>query len=389
MKKLVFAFVCLYFTVAASAQFPVQSATRHKMAVFTPLYLDDAFNSSGVYRFSTKAFPKNSIAGLEFYHGVAMAIDSLNRQNVPLDIYIYDSKSGSESLEQQFSKCAADGVQLIIANCSASELGRLSRLAADKKITLINATVPNDANASNNPYFVVINPTLGTQVEGLYNHIKKNYAGSQLVFFTHKGGTAEDYIKSAFDVLNTGNNPLAIRYVEIGDTLAIGNAIKSLDKNKPALFVSGSLDNSFGNNVISRVAEEKSRFPKVIAFGMPTWENLSMSKSGYQGVEIIYGTPFHRSASEPASRAIYSSYNRKMYARPTDLVYRAFGLTYRFGHLLAQYGNAIDKNLSAAGYRMFYDYNIQPVYQNGNLSYYENKKLYFLKYLNGSLQQVL
>lgn len=359
------------------------------MAVFTPLYLDDAFNSSGAYRFSTKSFPKNSINGLEFYHGVSMAIDSLNRQNAPMDIYVYDSKSGSESLEQQFSKCAADGVELIIANTSLSELGRLAKLAADKKITLVNATVPNDANTTNNPYFVVVNPTLGTQIEGLYKHIKNNYPGQDVIFFTHKGGSSEDYIKSGFDVLNASANPIRIKYVQIGDTSAVSRAIYSLDKNKPALFVSGSLDNSFGNNVLTRIADESGNFPKVVVFGMPTWENLSMSKSDYKGVEIVYGTPFHRSGNSSAASAISSSYNRKMYARPSDLVYRAFGLTYRFGLLLNQYGKNINQNLSQKSYPMFYDYNIQPVYQNGNIGYYENKKLYFLRYLNGSLQQVL
>lgn len=362
---------------------------RHKMAVFTPLYLDDAFDSEGAYRFSSKSFPKNSINGLEFYQGVAMAIDSLNRHNLPLDVYVYDSKSGSESLEQQFGKCAADGVGLIIANTSLSELGMLAKLAAGKKITLVNATVPNDANTTNNPYFVVVNPTMGTQVEGLYKYIKNNYTGQKVVFFTHKGGSSEDYIKSGFDVLNSGANPIKIEFVQIGDTAAVTRAIHALDKTKPALFISGSLDNTFGNNVLTRAAAEIKNFPKVVVFGMPTWENLSMTKADYKGVEIVYGTPFHRSANSSVATAISNSYNKKMYARPSDLVYRAFGLTYRFGRLLSQYGKNINENLGSSNYTMFYDYNFQPVYQSGNIGYYENKKLYFLRYLNGSLQQVM
>ncbi|OJU29475.1 MAG: hypothetical protein BGN92_02060 [Sphingobacteriales bacterium 41-5] len=388
MKRL-FIYLFLAFVSANLMAQVAPSGQRHKMAVFTPLYLDDVFNSQGAYRFNTKSFPKNSINGLEFYHGVSMAIDSLNRQNVPLDIYVYDSKSGSETLEQQFSKCAADGVELIIANTSLSELGRLAKLAADKKITLVNATVPNDANTTNNPYFVMVNPTLGTQIEGLYKHIKSNYPAQDVVFFTHKGGSSEDYIKGAFDVLNSGADPIKIKYVQIGDTAAVSRAIYALDPAKPALFVSGSLDNTFGGNVISRAATASNIFSKVVVFGMPTWENLSMSKADYKGVEIVYGTPFYRSGNSSAASAISNSYNKKMFARPSDLVYRAFGLTYRFGQLLNQYGKNINQNLGNKSYPMFYDYNIQPVYQNGNIGYYENKKLYFLRYLNGSLQQVM
>lgn len=358
------------------------------MAVFTPLFLDDAFNNEGSYRFSSKTFPKNSIAGLEFYHGVSMAVDSLNRQNVPLDLYIYDSRSGRETIEQQFSKCAADGVEMILANVTMNELGRLAKLAADKKITLVNATVPNDASTSDNPYFVVLNPTLGTQIEGLYQYLKNNHKGQQVIFFTHKGGSSENYIKSAFDVLNK-DKTLALKYVQIGDTSGVSRAIYALDKNKPAVFVSGSLDNTFADNVLNRAARENGNFPKVTVLGMPTWENINLSKSDYKGIEIVYGTPFHRTGGQSAVSAISSSYNKKMFSRPSDLVYRAFGLTYKFGHLLNKYGRTINENLVDKSYPMFYNYDIQPVYQNGKLAYYENKKLYFLKYFNGSLQQVM
>ncbi len=385
-------FVFYLFPVLVSVQLNAQvtpAGARHKMAIFTPLYLDDAFNADGSYRFSASSFPKNSIQGLEFYHGVSMAVDSLSRLNVPVDIYVYDSKSGRESLEQQFSKCAADGVELIIANTTISELGRLAKLAADKKITLINATVPNDANTTENPYFVVISPTLGTQIQGLFQHIKNNYAGQEIVFFTHKGGTSEDYIKSAFDVLNKGANPIPIKYVQIGDTAAVSRAIYSLDKNKPALLLSGSLDNTFGDNVLVRAAAEVNNFPKVVVFGMPTWENLSMTKDDYKDVEIVYGTPFHKSGNTAAGNTIAASYNKKMFARPSDLVYRAFGLTYRFGQLVNKYGKNVNQHFADRSFRMFYDYNIQPVYLNGKMAYYENKKLYFLRFLNGTLQQVM
>lgn len=74
-----------------------------------------------------------------------------------------------------------------------------------------------------------------------------------------------------------------------------------------------------------------------------------------------------------------------MYARPSDLVFRAYGLTYRFGKLLNQYGKDINNNLAAKIESVFFDFDIQPVYLNGKIRNYENKKLYFLKYKDGNL----
>jgi len=387
----IFIFGIAFFATLTNSSFAqaVQNP-KHKMAIFTPLYLDEAFNAAGNYQFGSSSFPKNTLPGLEFYHGAAMAIDSLNALNIPLNIYFYDSKSGRESLDQQFSKCAADGVELILANGSISDITKMAKLAAAKKITLINATVPNDGSATNNPYFVVVNSTLSTQTEGIYNYLKKHYPGKQLIFFTRKGGSSENYIRTAFETLNKQNtgSVIPIRYVEVTDTAVVTRTLASMDKSQPALFLAGSLDINFGANILKSVATLAREFPKVTVIGMPTWESINLNEAEFKGVEVIYSTPFHIPAGDEASRNIQSVYNKKMFARPSDLVYRGFGLTYRFARLLNLYGKDLNKNLESKEFRVFSDFNFQPVDGGGKLNYYENKKLYFLTYFNGSLSAV-
>ncbi|MCH5690196.1 hypothetical protein LWM68_41775 [Niabella sp. W65] len=53
-----------------------------------------------------------------------------------------------------------------------------------------------------------------------------------------------------------------------------------------------------------------------------------------------------------------------------------------------RYGKDINKKLAGSEYRTFFDMDIQPDYLNGKISHYENKKLYYLKYLNGTLKAV-
>lgn len=377
--------LALFVSWVSVAQTPVG---RHKMAIFTPLYLDNAFDNSGDYQYSGKNFPKQSIAGLEFYHGASMAIDSLDNLNLPLDVYIYDSKSGKETLEQQFSKCAADGVELILANCALADITTLARLGADKKITVINATVPNDANTVDNPYFVVLNPTLQTQMEGLYNYMKTRYAGKPITFITRKM-QSEEYIKSIFETLNKHyKNALNIKYREVNDDVALNALGTTTQPDEVGTFIVGSLDAGFGSNVLKQLASNSKNYSSLTVIGMPTWEDINLIKPIYKGVQIIYSTPFYNSKTDAASKSIINYYNKKMFSRPSDLVFRAYGLTYKFGNLLSRYGTEINKNLSSKDYRTFFDYDIEPVYSKGVLSHYENKKLYFLKYFNGTLSGV-
>ncbi|WP_018629736.1 ABC transporter substrate-binding protein [Niabella aurantiaca] len=386
MKKLslfVFLAVCSIATVAAQ----VTTGLRHKMAIFTPLYLDNAFSADGTYNYNSNTFPKLSIAGLEFYHGAELAIDSLEKLNLPLDIYVYDSRSAKQTLESQINKAASDGVELIIANCAVTELDRLSKLAASKKIPVINALVPNDGNVRNNPYFIVMNPTLPTQGERIYAYLKKNYPNQQVIYLTRKG-SSENYLRSVFETLNKvdKNTAMHIKFTDVKDSLSPAQIAANFAKGRSSLFVIGSLDNSFAEKLLAQLSRLSKTYPQITVMGMPTWDNLDFSK--YKGLDLVYSTPFYSSQLDATSRNIISYYNAKMYARPSDLVFRAFDLTLRFGRLLNQYGSNTASALSSKEYRVFYDYDIQPVSRTSKIDYYENKKLYFLEYSNGSFKRV-
>ena len=124
--------------------------------------------------------------------------------------------------------------------------------------------------------------------------------------------------------------------------------------------------------------------------GMPTWDGIAFNKPEYKGIEIIYSTPFYNSKIDKVSQSITRRFNKIMYARPSDMVFRGYEVTFRFARMLLQHGNDIASNLSNKYTRIFTDFDIQPVLSKPNmtLDYFENKKLYFLKWQDGSLKGV-
>src|ERR1700740_3567409 len=70
----------------------VDSLVRHSVALFLPLYLDSAFDATGNYRYD-KNFPKFINPGLEFYEGAGLALDSMRKEGIRLDVRIYDTRS--------------------------------------------------------------------------------------------------------------------------------------------------------------------------------------------------------------------------------------------------------------------------------------------------------
>jgi len=379
----------VFFGALLSSELSAQTA-KHKIAIFSPLYLDSAFDDLNNYRYE-KQFPKFINPGLEFYEGVQLALDSLAREGTQLEVFIYDTRSEKESLTQQLSKLDSS-IELILAYANPQESWNIANAAKAKKIPYINVNLPNDAGITDNPYFVMLNSTLQTHIALLYKYLQKNYALSPIIMFRKKGQT-EDILKSLFDDAgkNTPSIPLKIKYVDLPDSFTVDQLAARLDSNVRTVCIAGSLDENFGRRLSLHLATIDKSYPLTL-IGMPTFDNLTrdFTLPQYKGLEIVYSTPFYNSRMDKVSQGITDYFNTKMYARPSDMVMRGYEATWRFSKLLLQYGKDIASNLSRKEFNLFRELDIQPVInkQTTTLDYFENKKLFFVKWQDGIIKGV-
>src|SRR5215468_6567819 len=204
-----------FFLIIAYCLLPIcilAQDTRHKIAIFSPLYLDSAFDDQSNYRYD-KQFPKFINPGLEFYEGAQLALDTLAKEGAELEAYVYDTRS-KESLAPQLEKIGNDSVELILAYTNQQESWNIANAAKSKKIPYININLPNDAGITNNPYFVMLNSTLQTHLDRVYKYVQKNYPVDPVIVFRKKG-QMEDLIKASFE--DAGKNPpsVKIKYVDL------------------------------------------------------------------------------------------------------------------------------------------------------------------------------
>jgi len=385
--------ICLILLRAIS---PVHAQTdsssqRHRIAVFIPLYLDSAFDASGNYRYD-KVFPKFINPGLEFYEGLSLAIDSLQTQKLNLDVHVYDTRSSTQSIAQVLQSPDFEPTELIIGHVIPSELHELATAATHKKIPFISVNFPNDGGVTNNPEYVILNSTLKTHCEGIYKFIQRNWATSTIYVFTKKG-VQEDRLRGYFTDIekSTASVPLKMKYILLQEPLDATKLTSFLDSNRKTICIVGSLDENFGKFICASLASmNKTYSAKII--GMPTWDNITdFSQPIYLDQEIYYTTPFYINQNDSLVQYIQQYFKNKFYSRPTDMVFRGYETTFRFGKMLQLYGHNLSGSIGEKKYKIFDDFDIQPVFlnkQNMTLDYFENKKLYFVKKVNGSVVAV-
>lgn len=362
-----------------------------RIAIFAPLYLDSAFDNMDNYRFAKNDWPEFINPGLEFYEGVQLALDSLEQENIPLEVFILDSKSSSQSIPQLLNKPEMQEVDLVITHCNTNEVRLFSDFGLQKNIPVVNVNLPNDGGVRGNPFFVMLNSTLKTQIEAIYRHIQKYYSTMSVVVFRKKG-QIEDMIKNYLNETKVnGMVPLKIKYVDLPDSFNVHHLKAHLDSTKQIVCVAGSLNEQFGKRLAAQLAHLNKNYP-VKLMGMPTWDAIrDFNKSEYKELEIIYCTPFYNARTDRVSNSIVNYFNTNMYARPSDMVMRGYEAAWKFGKLLHKYGSDLASNLTRREFNVFRDFDIQPVMlsqETPTLDYFENKKLYFLKLQNGVIKAV-
>ncbi len=374
---LLFIFIC----TSASAQ----DSTRHKVAVFSPLYLDSVFDARGNFRFE-KTGARFAVPGMDFYYGVKAALDSLGKRRAPLEIFLYDTR-GKESLTAILARPEMDEVEMIIAHSNVTETRLLADAAQKKKIPFISATLPNDAGVNNNPYLVVLNTTLQSHVEGIYRFLQRYHPTEKVIVF-RKPGLQEDQIKNHLVDFSksTMGSKLDIKFVDLNSNFSPRDLITHLDSSRKNIVITGTLEESFGIRLAKQMAQLNRIYPSLV-MGMPTWDNFNLAQKDLSTLEMIYSTPFYYNRGTSLETDLSSVFSSEMSVRPGELFFRGYETMLRFGLLLLDTRKDVASNLSRKGNVVLTPMDIQPVFKDRSamtLDYFENKYLYFIKVIGGT-----
>ena len=387
MKQKIFLFIPFIILLNIYSVAQNSSVQKQKIAVFLPLYLDSAFDKTNTYRYD-KSFPKFINPGLEFYEGMQLALDSLNKEKAPLEVLVYDTRSATKTNAQQLKEM--DSAGLVIAFTTPQENYLFADEARKRKIPYVNPNLPNEAGIINNPYFILLNSTLKTHVEGIYRFLQKNYPTNPVVLFRKKGvmediitGYINDFEKSTVSV------PLKIKVVELTDSFNIKQVVNHLDSNKNFVCIAGTLDDNFNRRLAAMLASIHKIYSTSM-IGMPTLETTGkdFTHAEFKGPEFIYSSPFYFTHTDKVSSSITDYFSAKMYARPSDMVMRGYETAWRFSKLLLKYKQELSSNITRREFNVFREFDIQPVLnkQTNTLDYFENKKLYFIKWQDGVMK---
>ena len=391
MKILVFK-LALILALLPSFIFSQQSSTIPHISLFVPLYLDSVFDKDTNYR-PDKEFPKYINSGLEFYEGFQRALDSIAAEGISLDVQVYDTRSSTGNVREMLRSETFDKNSLVLGHTTALETKMLAEACKKRNIPFINVNYPNDAGINANPEFTLLNTTLKAHCEGIYRFLQKNYPTKQIIYIRKKGAV-EDRLNNYFSdaAKYTSSVPLKMKVLNIEKDDAIKELEQNLDSNRQNVVICGSMDDKFARELCTSLSTLSKSYRTTVV-GMPTWDNLAdFSDPEYEGIEIIYSTPFYINPDNALIKRMQDDFKSKFYSRPSDMFFRGYQAAWHFAKLASQFGAQAAAHINDKKNNAWGEYDIQPVYLDRTkmtIDYYENRKLYFIKKTNGNITAVL
>jgi hypothetical protein len=386
MRHLLYLLVVCILTVNVNAQVAKDSTAtkRFKIAVFAPLYIDSAFVGY-TYKLGATSMPRYIMNGLDFYHGVMAAIDTMNKQKLPLEVQIYDTKKAEQSIGQIIGNIGHEKIQLVIAAVTnMQEQQALASYAFNNNIPVVSATYPNDAGLSMNPFYIMLNSSLRTHIDAQFQLLSKQYSKSSIVVFS-KQGALEDKIKQQLKLLNA-NNTLRIKLINLADNFTEDDVLLHLDSTKQNIILCGSINEQFGVQLARHIAAAKVY--KTTLLGMPTWATVNAFEgNSFNNIEVVYTTPFNPAKTSIANN-VQAAYRNKYGGRPSDMYLRGYESTLYFARLLVKHGSDQLLQQINTGQKVISEFNIQPAFTADDSyapDFLENKKLYYLKRFEGKV----
>lgn len=366
----------------------------YNVALFTPLSVDQVLSDTGFSVNNQSPLPPGTVAGLEFYEGAMLAMDSLRQDGIPIHLSVYDTKSRSRPLNRLLSSGQLDSTHLILGSVNSTELKEISAFAKQKKINFISVTYPNDGGIQDNPFLTILNTTLRVHCNAIQDFAQRKFSNKHVVVIYQNNSQEKQnlaYLQEAYTAM-TYSGKSALHPFEWTNSTTAKDLSAHLDKDKNNVIILTALYPQVSLSIIGQLIELTQSY-RISVVGMPTLDGLAdLRKSQYKGIDIFYSTPYPylHATDNPAITSMMWHFFNKYHSRPSDMALKGYESLFYFGKLLHKDGMYFNADLNDPAGRLLTQFQIQPIYRGGKDTktppdYFENTRLYFMRVRDGKV----
>lgn len=360
---------------------------RYAVALLLPFMLDELDASPGKKR--------NQIV-LDFYEGIMLALDSLNRNGSPIVLRAYDTEKGLDYLGKILQSNELRNTDLVIGPLYPDENKIVQDFSLNNQVNVVNPFSNNTDLISDNPYAYLFQPSAETLGKSAAEYIAKNARKNLCIVLS--GTSQKDSVLAASfaeKATELGIQIVASRSFRKEDAAGIMNLLATateydefkfpseftLKKDSIASIFVTSDEPLIYTKVISAV---ETRGDSILVVGSENWiDDTAVAFEKYQNLGVTFAAPNFVSMVSPERARFISKYLAKYGKAPSKLSQLGFEMMLFYGNQLKKNGVYFQDGLNNAEFIPGY------LFQGFQYQYSrDNQHVPFVKFRNGVLTLV-
>ncbi|MBI4647977.1 MAG: LysM peptidoglycan-binding domain-containing protein, partial [Bacteroidia bacterium] len=241
-------------------------------------------------------FPKGK-PFLEFYEGALIAVDSLKKKGININLYVYNSYRDSASTIELLKKDELKLMDIIIGPAFSTNLKYVAEFAKAHKINVVSPFYSKKEFTVNNPYIFQVNPSLETQLQETALFFAK-YKDKNIILVSLKQEAETGFLKIFKQNLLSSfaefykNDSLSIKEADY-EKEKIKAIEEVLSPTKENVIIIPSSDQAFISDLITKL-NTFSRKNKIILFGLPEWRKFENIELEYiHNLNMVTFSPYY------------------------------------------------------------------------------------------------
>lgn len=329
----------------AESKEEVKDIKQIKAAIILPFMLaEDSINS-------------DQLKMVEFYEGFLLALDSLKKEGVSVDLHVYDSGNGEQSINGILNLPEMREMNLIFGPVHDKHI---AEAAAFADTTGVRVVVPFERNVDEvftNPYIYQVNTPQSYFYSEVYDHFFRQFPHPNIIFFKSPDEREDDMIAGFKQELSNRHAPYTVL---LADTATNKDTIRAhLDLERTNILMmtsekSGGLNNMMPvfQLLVRDTATTKYDFH---LFGYPQYQVYTNNHlASFYEIDTYFYSSFYTNNLLPQAVDYHKKY-RRIYSK--EIVNRypkyailGFDIGYYFLKALHLYGTDMDNRLGEMEY---------------------------------------
>jgi LysM repeat protein len=290
-----------------------------------------------------KQFHDNSENFLQFYEGVLIAVDSMQKAGMKIVLNVFDTKDNPETVKKIKNTHSFSETDLIIGPVYENVQKEIEQISVQYKVPMISPFTPKSSVLDSNPYFYQINPTREYLAEATAELIASEYSNTNFIVVrtsSYHGAQENQFVELIRRKLSRPEISNGGKYTEYDFRKGRSHGLREkLMTDKENVVFLPSSDEGELSVAISNINNLAVDFPiTLIGAGNYQQRYPSIEIAHFHNLKMKYINPYWIDYKKPETIKYFEKFIDNFGTEPNSYGVQGFDATWYFLNALLLYG---------------------------------------------------